>query len=101
MAALASHLQPLHNTMGIFSKPSLESLKKRDDMPEGLWSKCPGCEAMIHNLELAQHHHVCHHCGHHFLMGSRERIELLADDGSFEFAFVESVSIAFGVTRTE
>ncbi|MGA0898841.1 MAG: acetyl-CoA carboxylase, carboxyltransferase subunit beta [Luteolibacter sp.] len=70
--------------MGIFSKPSLESLKKRDDMPEGLWSKCPSCDAMIHNLELAQHHQVCHHCGHHFLMGSRERIALLADEGSFK-----------------
>ncbi|HEX5789994.1 MAG TPA: acetyl-CoA carboxylase carboxyl transferase subunit beta, partial [Luteolibacter sp.] len=41
-------------------------------MPEGLWSKCPDCGSMIHNLELQQHHQVCHHCGHHFLMGSRE-----------------------------
>ena len=78
--------------MGIFSKPSLESLKRRDDMPEGLWSKCPGCGAMIHNLELSQHHMVCHHCGHHFLMGSRERIELLADKGSFEETDADLVS---------
>jgi len=78
--------------MGIFSKPSLESLKKRDDMPEGLWSKCPGCGAMIHNLELAQHHSVCHHCGHHFLMGSRERIALLADEGSFEETDADLIS---------
>lgn len=70
--------------MGIFSKPSLRSLNRRDDMPEGLWDKCPSCDAMIHNLELHQHLHVCHHCGHHFLLGSRERIALLADEGSFE-----------------
>ena len=80
----AFRLQHPIKTMGIFSKPSLDSLKKRDDMPEGLWTKCPECEAMIHNLELAQHHNVCHHCGHHFLMGSRERINLIADEGSFE-----------------
>lgn len=70
--------------MGIFSKPSLSSLTRRNDMPEGLWSKCPDCGSMIHNLELQQHHQVCHHCGHHFLMGSRERIALLADEDSFE-----------------
>ncbi len=78
--------------MGIFSKPSLESLKRREDMPEGLWSKCPGCGSMIHNLELSQHHMVCHHCSHHFLMGSRERIELLADKGSFEETDADLIS---------
>lgn len=61
-------------------------------MPEGLWSKCPGCEAMIHNLELQQHHQVCHHCNHHFLLGSRERITMLADEGSFEEVDADLVS---------
>ncbi len=70
--------------MGIFSKPRLRSLDRREDMPEGLWNKCPECDAMIHNLELQQNLQVCHHCGHHFLMDSRERIQLLADPGSFE-----------------
>jgi acetyl-CoA carboxylase carboxyl transferase subunit beta len=70
--------------MGIFKKPPLRGGGRRDDMPEGQWSKCPDCEAMIHNLELKQNLQVCHHCGHHFLLDSRERIELLADPGSFE-----------------
>jgi acetyl-CoA carboxylase carboxyl transferase subunit beta len=70
--------------MGIFSKPRLRSLDRRDNMPEGLWNKCPDCDAMIHNLEMQQNLHVCQHCGHHFLLGSRERIEMLADHGSFE-----------------
>ncbi|MBB5350166.1 acetyl-CoA carboxylase carboxyl transferase subunit beta [Haloferula luteola] len=39
---------------------------------------------MLHQLELRQHHQTCHHCGHHFLLGSRDRIALLADSGSFE-----------------
>ena len=84
--------RPDHQSMGIFSKPSLQSLSKRDDMPEGLWSKCPGCEAMIHNLELQQHLHVCHHCGHHFLMGSRERIAMIADEGTFEETDADLIS---------
>ena len=70
--------------MGIFSKPRLRSLDRREDMPEGLWNKCPDCGAMIHTLELKQNLHVCHHCGHHFLIDSRERIAMLADPDSFE-----------------
>lgn len=70
--------------MGIFDKPPLRRLKRRDDMPEGLWTKCPECGAMLHTLELKQHLQTCHHCGYHFLMDSRERIGLLADPGSFE-----------------
>jgi len=70
--------------MGIFSKPLLRSKHKRDDMPEGLWVKCPDCGAMIHTLELKQNLQVCPHCGHHFLMDSMDRIFLLADQGSFE-----------------
>lgn len=70
--------------MGIFSKPRLRGIDRREDMPEGLWNKCPDCGAMIHNLELQQNLHVCQHCGHHFLLDARERINLLADEGSFE-----------------
>ncbi len=70
--------------MGIFDKPTLRRLKRRDDMPEGLWTKCADCGAMLHTLELKQHLQTCHHCGCHFLMDSRERTELLADPGSFE-----------------
>ncbi|QJE98329.1 acetyl-CoA carboxylase, carboxyltransferase subunit beta [Luteolibacter luteus] len=69
--------------MGIFNKPPLRGGRSRDDMPEGLWAKCPDCGAMLHKLELKQHLQTCHHCGHHFLMDSRERIELLADPGSY------------------
>ncbi len=61
-------------------------------MPEGLWTKCPECGSMLHQLELRQYHQTCHHCGHHFLMDSRERIALLADAGSFEETSAELIS---------
>lgn len=70
--------------MGIFSKPRLRSLDRREDMPEGLWVKCPDCDALIHTLELKQNLQVCPHCKHHFLLDSRERIQMIADPGSFE-----------------
>lgn len=69
--------------MGIFDKPRLRDSRKRDDTPEGLWTKCPECEAMIHTLELQQNLQVCQQCDYHFLMGCRERVVLLADPGTF------------------
>jgi acetyl-CoA carboxylase carboxyl transferase subunit beta len=69
--------------MGIFNKPRLRARERRDDMPEGLWTKCPGCSATIHSLELRQNLQVCHLCGYHFPIGAAERIDLLADPGSF------------------
>jgi acetyl-CoA carboxylase carboxyl transferase subunit beta len=70
--------------MGIFSKPRLRSIDRREDMPEGLWVKCPECGALIHVLELKQNLQVCLSCNHHFLMESRERISILADPDTFE-----------------
>jgi acetyl-CoA carboxylase carboxyl transferase subunit beta len=70
--------------MGIFNKPRLRTRDRREDMPEGLWVKCPDCGALIHTLELKQNLQVCPHCSHHFLMDSYERVYMLADSDSFE-----------------
>ena len=70
--------------MGIFDKPKLRRNRSKDVMPEGLWTKCPECNAMLHQLELRQHVQTCHHCGNHFLMDSHDRIALVADPGTFE-----------------
>jgi acetyl-CoA carboxylase carboxyl transferase subunit beta len=69
--------------MGIFSKPSFNSDKRRE-FPEGLWQKCPACSEMIHNLELAQNLRVCPKCDHHFTQTARERLDMLLDPKSFE-----------------
>ncbi len=69
--------------MGIFERPRLRQNKKKD-MPNDLWKNCPGCGKMLHVLDLKQNHQVCEQCGHHFLLGSRERIDMLADPGTFE-----------------
>ena len=52
-------------------------------IPEDLWVKCPSCNELIYSRELALNAQVCPKCGHHFRLGARERLELLADDGSF------------------
>ena len=78
--------------MGIFSKPPLLGGKKKDDLPDDLWTKCPDCGEISHTLDLRQHHLVCPHCDHHFLFGARDRIELLADPDSFEETDAQLIS---------
>jgi acetyl-CoA carboxylase carboxyl transferase subunit beta len=71
--------------MTIFRKPTLKiSGKKRREMPEGLWTKCPGCSEMVDNITIEENMKVCPKCGYHFTMGSRERIATLLDEGSFK-----------------
>ena len=88
--------------MGIFNKPRLRGNDRREDMPEGLWIKCPDCGAMIHVIELKQNLHVCTHCNHHFLLDSRDRINLLADPESFEETEIGFVSAnPLGITGSQ
>ena len=44
---------------------------------------CPGCGSHYRDDELAAALYVCGHCGHHFAMPARARIEWLADGASF------------------
>src|SRR5215207_454132 len=69
--------------MGIFSKPVFTSDKKRE-LPAGLWTKCPSCGEIIHNLELERNLRICIKCDHHFALTARDRLDLLLDEGSFE-----------------
>ena len=69
--------------MGIFSKPIFTSDKKRE-LPPGLWTKCPGCGEIIHNLEIERNEWICPKCEHHFTITAHDRIALLLDDGTFE-----------------
>ncbi|MCZ4303549.1 acetyl-CoA carboxylase, carboxyltransferase subunit beta [Zoogloeaceae bacterium G21618-S1] len=64
---------------------------KRDDsaarksIPEGLWSKCPACEAVLYRSDLESNHSVCPKCSHHLRIRARERLNLLLDpEGRFE-----------------
>lgn len=60
------------------------SLKKKRDVPEGLWRRCPGCEDMIFARTIEQNLEVCPQCNYHFRIPARKRIQLLCDEASFE-----------------
>jgi acetyl-CoA carboxylase carboxyl transferase subunit beta len=57
----------------------------RKSIPEGLWRKCPACEAVLYATDLAQNLNVCPKCSHHHRLKARERLDLLLDpEGRYE-----------------
>jgi acetyl-CoA carboxylase carboxyl transferase subunit beta len=51
----------------------------RKAVPEGLWSKCEACEAVLYRTDLEKNLDVCPKCGHHARIGARARIDMLLD----------------------
>jgi len=51
----------------------------RKAVPEGLWSKCEACEAVLYRTELDKNLSVCPKCGHHERIGGRRRLDILLD----------------------
>lgn len=61
------------------------SPRGRKSMPEGLWSKCPACEAVLYASDLENNQQVCPKCSHHLRLRARARLNLLLDEeGRFE-----------------
>ena len=60
------------------------SLRRRRDVPEGLWMRCPGCGEMLYRKTVAENFHVCPQCRQHFRVDAHTRIRMLVDPGSFE-----------------
>ena len=59
---------------------------------EGVFEKCPKCDAALYKRELEESWQVCPHCSHHFRIGARQRLALLYDEGRYEELDSEVVS---------
>lgn len=68
------------------------SLKPRRQMPEGLWTKCPGCEQMLYRNAVEKNLDVCPECDHHFRIPAVTRIRHLVDEDSFQQALEDLTS---------
>ena len=68
------------------SKKNIEETKLRE-MPDGLWTKCPTCGEVIYKNELELNFYLCSKCSYHFRIGSKEYINILFDEDSFEETF--------------
>ena len=53
-------------------------------VPEGLWTKCPGCGAVLYRAELERSQEVCPKCGQHMRISATSRLKHFLDDGEWE-----------------
>ncbi|HQP10297.1 MAG TPA: acetyl-CoA carboxylase, carboxyltransferase subunit beta [Candidatus Omnitrophota bacterium] len=70
--------------MSLFGRKKYTLVKvKKKDIPAGLWSKCPECEAPTYKKELLDNFNVCPKCNFHLPLIAHRRIDLLIDEGTF------------------
>ena len=61
-----------------------EGSNKKVTVPEGLWNKCPSCNAILYNTELERNYSVCPKCEHHMRISARTRLNLFLDEQNRE-----------------
>lgn len=57
---------------------------KTPSVPAGLWKKCNKCGKAIYTEDVYANFYICPKCGGYFRVGAYQRIEMIADTGSFE-----------------
>lgn len=83
----------------MFIKPRIELERPEEGAKEkkeisSLWKReerlsCPGCRRSIIKKQMEENLFTCPLCGYHFRMGARQRIQFIADEGSFTELFGE------------
>ena len=61
-----------------------EEKRTSPEVPEGMWCKCPKCGQILYNEDRKEANFVCPKCGHYFRMEAYERIEIVADEYTFQ-----------------
>ena len=77
--------------MSWFQKLLPPKIKRRENadtkksVPDGLWHKCPSCQAVLYHADLEKNLSVCPKCNHHHRITARTRLDWLLDsEGRFE-----------------
>ena len=62
-----------------------EAKDRQQQIPEGLWIKCPSCESVLYKTDLESNQNVCPTCGHHHRINARARLNHFLDgEGRYE-----------------
>lgn len=62
----------------------VEPTRPKKAVPEGLWMRCPACGGTVYRTRVEQNLFVCTQCSHHMRVNATQRVQQLADPGSFE-----------------
>lgn len=62
------------------SRISTEPSDRKRSFPEGLWSTCQSCNAILYRSDLEANLFVCPKCSHHSRISARQRLMLFLDE---------------------
>lgn len=71
------------NLLNLFSRNSTSKQQATKSEAPAHWIKCQSCQSLMYYKEVENQNYVCPKCGFHLRIGVKERITLLADEGSF------------------
>ncbi len=74
------------------SENILTPSNEKREVPDGIWTQCPGCKTAISTKTLHKNFYVCTSCNYHLHIGSKEYFEILFDDNQFTELDVKMVS---------
>lgn len=58
--------------------------RRKRNIPDGLWTRCKGCNSVVYKKKVEEKHNVCPECNYHFRIPTSERIGITLDKDSFE-----------------
>lgn len=64
--------------------PKGDANSDRPEVPDGLLKKCNACKSAVFVEEVKNNYYICPHCHNYFRVHARRRVEMIADEGSFE-----------------
>lgn len=73
-------------------KGIITTTEEKKETPDGIWNKCPQCKKPLHYSEQVENQYVCHYCGYHLRIGSKEYFSVLFDNNEFTELFPDLTS---------
>ena len=64
--------------------PATKIKDRTQNVPEGIWTKCPKCSSPLYRPELEKNLLVCPKCQHHIRISARRRIDIFLDKNGRE-----------------
>lgn len=62
--------------------PRTSTSSSRRNIPEGVWTKCTSCDAVLYKADLDRQLGVCPKCDHHMRVSARDRLTMFLDANS-------------------
>jgi acetyl-CoA carboxylase carboxyl transferase subunit beta len=73
-------------------KGIITTTEEKKETPDGIWNKCPQGKKPLHYSEQVENQYVCHYCGYHLRIGSKEYFSVLFDNNEFTELFPDLTS---------